>query len=103
MCFGQVGWLNAFMSQAWPGLNEAASKTAKDSLDAMLKQYQPDAIETLKVNKIHLGEEPPFFRGTPIPTYLFVCSAHAFGLHLWRNKSNHRGVGSKTTAKMGSR
>ena len=59
----QVEWLNSFLRQAWPSLNVAASKAASDSIDVMLKQYQPDAIEVMRVKSLDLGEVPPVFKG----------------------------------------
>lgn len=71
--FPQVNWLNAFLQQGWPSLNEAASKAARESLDGILKQYQPDAIELMRVKSLDLGEVPPVFKGMSFTTPVSDC------------------------------
>eukprot|EP00270_Netrium_digitus_P018027 TRINITY_DN6782_c0_g1_i1.p1 TRINITY_DN6782_c0_g1~~TRINITY_DN6782_c0_g1_i1.p1 ORF type:complete len:573 (+),score=172.20 TRINITY_DN6782_c0_g1_i1:120-1838(+) len=64
--FERVNWLNKELKELWPYLNKAASAEIKFHLENILEQYRPPMIQSLKFQKLTLGNIAPQFGGVRV-------------------------------------
>ncbi|PPR85342.1 hypothetical protein GOBAR_AA35348 [Gossypium barbadense] len=61
--FEQAKWLNKQLSKLWPFVAEAASAVLKESVEPLLEDYRPTAVNSLKFAKLSLGTVAPKIEG----------------------------------------
>jgi len=62
----RVGWLNRFVRELWPYLDQAVAKTVKETVAPMIKQYKPPQVESIEFEALTLGTLPALIDGVKI-------------------------------------
>ncbi|KAL4363036.1 hypothetical protein GQ457_04G032250 [Hibiscus cannabinus] len=64
--FEQVEWLNKQLSKLWPCIAEATSAIMKESVEALLEEYRPPVVASIKFNRLSLGTVAPKIEGVRV-------------------------------------
>jgi Ca2+-dependent lipid-binding protein len=62
----RVGWLNRFVRELWPFLDQAVAKTVKETVAPMIKQYKPAQVDSIEFEALTLGTLPALIDGVKV-------------------------------------